>query len=259
MLKKLILAIILSTSTLLPAHAMKGAMEHETEEPKPVVSPRFPKAGPMQLIAGDFILNQKIVGRILSFITESKNMNSVSLISRSFHNWVDTLPHLKSFFHIILLDRDQTTDKDILSLAAYNTRMRTFNLSGSVKVTDEGIGHLMTKCECLKSLNLSGCTEITKFGMANIGYMGRQGKLIILNLSQNPNIDDDILIHIADNTNKLKSLRVSFCSGISLKGVDYILKNCPKLTFLDVSQCSNIADKDLTARIEAYPNVKINR
>ncbi len=169
-----------------------------------------------------------LVKFILSFITDFKDIESLSLVSRGLCNWVDARTHLKV--------KSGIDQKELLNLLRNKTKLGSLNLSEHGNLTDAELGVISSICPNLTSFNLAGCCKMTDAGLEAIATW--HPNLTSLNLKSfwktiKDQITDAGLRIIGASFPKLTSLNLKRRQRITDDGIRALAEGCRNLTSLD--------------------------
>ena len=67
------------------------------------------------------------------------------------------------------------------------------------------------------------------------------------------NIDDAVIIALADRCPALTQINVSWCTNLTDAAIIALAEHCPTLTVIDVSYCRNLTDAAIIALAEHCP------
>ncbi|KAG5545175.1 hypothetical protein RHGRI_017603 [Rhododendron griersonianum] len=156
------------------------------------------------------------------------------------------------------------TFSGISSLLNKHRSLEWLSLDGIDFLTDEKMSDLSQYLSALATIRLDRCgnlTELTFFKLAkncpllqdismvatNLGGGGDRATDIVknpqiksLNLGNNPNLSDECLAKLASVCLSLEVLDVSYCEGITEKGIADFLKSGSKIRKLRINECEGI-------------------
>jgi hypothetical protein len=81
-------------------------------------------------------------------------------------------------------------------------------------------------------------------------------KLTYINLNYCQKLDDDALLHIANNCPNLTHLELYIVTNVSDKGLKEIIMKCPKLTHLNLCGCSHFTEESLLLLPKYLPKIE---
>lgn len=124
-------------------------------------------------------------------------------------------------------------------------KLTHLELSGLVRITDEGLFPLMQSCEAgLVKVNLSGCVNVTDKSVSAITEL-HGGSLEFLNVDGCRHVTDATLVAISNNCWLLSELDLSKC-GITDSGITSLAGAVQlNLQILSLSGCSMLSNKSL--------------
>jgi len=127
-------------------------------------------------------------------------------------------------------------DSDLAIVMTTCTNIEKLDLSNCYNITDEGLSHVLQKGSHLTSLNISFLSQIlgTCFSSHNLK------SLTYFNMTHCKHIDDKALEQFLIHIEKLQSLHLRRCKGITELGIFFIAQNCRFLQTLDVADCSHV-------------------
>ena len=145
---------------------------------------------------------------------------------------------------INLRGSDKITDNGLQYLR-FCPALRKLNLENSYKITSVGVINLTNDCKFLKELNLSGCLGVGNNGFKAIG--DNLKSLEIIKLSGCRQIQSSSLISIFKTSKLVHEIDVSYCGAVSDYEIKFLSENCPKLQFLNLQCCHLVSDSSIAA------------
>ena len=98
---------------------------------------------------------------------------------------------------------------------------------------------------------------ILEFRDINNTHINRfTNKLTYININYCQKIDDDALIHIANNCPNLVHLELYILPNLTDKGLKEIIMKCPKLTYLNLSGCTHFTEESLLLLPKYLPKIE---
>lgn len=184
------------------------------------------------------------------------------------------------------------TDAGVLGIVKRCSRIQVFQLNGA-SVTKLGVCSISEYCYNLKVLVISNCKKIYCEDLGDVSKTFKRLKYLdissnwerisdkgiqllaknytlleYLNISELSNISDIALFAIADYCRNIVSLNIQGCSGVTQKGITYVIDKCVmiKEIYLQRSQMDKLFAWDPMKRItgfqylrEKYTSLKINK
>jgi F-box/leucine-rich repeat protein 2/20 len=114
------------------------------------------------------------------------------------------------------------TDENIIMCASISPNLQFLDLIGCCRI-EEGIVQVLRMCSNIRHLNLSHCSRVKLLEM-NF----KVPKLEVLDLSCT-HTDDQTLYVISKSCRGLLQLSLAYCTNVTEKGVEHLLKNCMQL------------------------------
>jgi len=122
--------------------------------------------------------------------------------------------------------------------------LRSINLKHLKRITDVGIRFVTQGCPRLESLNATGLYLISDGLMRDFGFEGLQAlarsdcakTMSALNLSGCFRVSTNAL-HSISSLENLRSLSLSGCINLALRGVTAVAENCKRLEYLSLAHC----------------------
>ena len=134
--------------------------------------------------------------------------------------------------HIELRQHSKVGDAGVAALATHCPRLEEVNLTDMYDVTDAGLA-LLLESRALKNLSLYGCESVTDHGLKTIVRHGRS----------------------------LTHLDISFCSGVTLKGIEDLEAGCKGLKRLEKEEAGpqrEFTEEQMQAALAAGPPPVLN-
>ena len=184
------------------------------------------------------------------------------------------------------------TDAGVLGIVQRCNRIQVFQLNGA-SVTKLGVCSISEYCYNLKALVISDCKKMYCEDLGDVSKTFKRLKYLdissnwerisdkgiqllaknynlleYLNISELSNISDIALFAIADYCRNIVSLNIQGCSGVTQKGITYVIDKCLMITeiYLQRSQMDKLFAWDPMKRItgfqylrEKYTSLKINK
>ncbi|CAE8622114.1 unnamed protein product [Polarella glacialis] len=137
----------------------------------------------------------------------------------------------------------QISDQGLRFVAKHLPKLSGLCLQRCTRVTNDGLQSLAEGCLELAYLDLSGTLKISNNGLAHVAT--RSKKLTKLKINNClGTITDDIIQRIAEGCAELTALSAS-SSQIVDAGLACLAKHCPKLSKLNLTCCHQITDEGL--------------
>ena len=117
-------------------------------------------------------------------------------------------------------------------------KIRAYNCS---EITDESVIAIGTHCLRLMELDLTGCMKVTDEGINGLRHLTH---LRALALTQT-HITDDSLISIGQSAfhHTLNEINLKMCKEITDDGFLFLLKHCPNLKTIGFTQCPKLTER----------------
>ncbi|CAF0942547.1 unnamed protein product [Adineta steineri] len=142
---------------------------------------------------------------------------------------------------IIYLRGINITDYGLIEFVQQYPSLRKIRVQNCSQLTDESICAIGKYCSRLMELDLTGCIKITDEGINSLRQLPY---LRSLGLSQTQ-ISDNSLISIGQSSfhYTLNEINLRMCKEITDDGFLYLLKNCPKLKKIGFIQCPKLTER----------------
>ena len=141
----------------------------------------------------------------------------------------------------ILLRSVNITDNGLVHFVQQYPSLRKIRTHNCSQITDKSIIAIGKYCLQLMELDLTGCVKITDEG---INGLQKLAQLRSLALTQT-NITDDSLISIGQSTfhHVLNEINLKMCTEITDDGFLFLLKHCPNLKTIGFTQCPKLTER----------------
>lgn len=231
-----------------------------------VIARNFPT-----IVLDDISIPEDVVLNILSFLSDFKDLNSLSLMCQGlriailkdqiertsiemprafpienleqFRNFLTRYSKITAFDFSIYGNR--LTDAHLAILAETHPNLTSLNLKGCALITDEGLSYLR-QMPLLRSLNLEDCHQVTDAGLSVLQYTPLLTSLNLGSASHAFRMSKitDAGLSFLQYTPLLTSLSLTRCWRVTDAGLVY-LEHTPNLTSLHLIDCERITDEGL--------------
>lgn len=193
--------------------------------------------------------NTLIDGNALKTISELANikLKKLSLSSCDQLNSQGIISMTKIQNTLVNLDLSSCTrlnNEALESICKNLTNLESLIISKCSKITNEGVVHLAV-VEKLKFLDIARCPYVTSDGILNGICKIKDSKMISLNISS-LELDESVIIAIAENFKNLRILNMSNCSSVTDTSIQAIFKHLTLLIALFIKGCKSLSDAALT-------------
>jgi len=133
------------------------------------------------------------------------------------------------------------TDYGLIQFVQQYPSLRKIRAHNCSQITDESLISIGTHCLRLMELDLTGCIKITDEGINGLRQLTH---LRALALTQT-HITDDSLISIGQSAfhNTLNEINLKMCTEITDDGFLFLLKHCPNLKTIGSIQCPKLTER----------------
>ena len=133
------------------------------------------------------------------------------------------------------------TDYGLIQFVQQYPSLRKIRACNCSQITDESVIAIGTHCLRLMELDLTGCVKITDEGINGLRQLTH---LRSLALTQT-HITDDSLISIGQSAfhYTLNEINLKMCTEITDDGFLFLLKNCPNLKTIGFIQCPKLTER----------------
>lgn len=162
---------------------------------------------------------------------------------------------LGSNLHVLnLSDCHLLTSSGVLAVWLHCPELQKVSLDGCWNLDDSAFSTL-ARCQCaetLKEINVAHCWRMTT---KIFGFLGPN--ITKLDLSYCKGLDDRTWPALTRFSNKLRSLRLRRCYGITDNSFEGLFgAQFNELEFLDLSECSFLTDSAVSAILSSSPNLR---
>lgn len=141
----------------------------------------------------------------------------------------------------------QITDDLVEEICEANSAITKIQLNSCNKLTDFSLVSIGRCCQNLQSISLGGCINIGHVGLRSLAMSCRQLRSINF---VGYHIDDGGLRIIAASLDRLESLDLTGCIGVTDRGLSQIAHCCTKLKILKLGGCYKIGESGVWAFYE---------
>jgi hypothetical protein len=133
------------------------------------------------------------------------------------------------------------TDYGLIQFVQQYPSLRKIRAHNCSEITDESVIAIGTYCIRLMELDLTGCVKVTDEGINGLRQLTH---LRALALTQT-HITDDSLISIGQSAfhHTLNEINLKMCSEITDDGFLFLLKHCPNLKTIGSIQCPKLTER----------------
>jgi len=137
-----------------------------------------------------------------------------------------------------------------VAIANNCAQLEYLDISGALKITDNGIKNIFEKCKKLRGLELDHVDILTDDSIIQVSeYLNLETFSIVNNLL----ITDKSLCPIVTACTRLKTLNVSGCKQLTDEFIKHI--KCTSLKSIDISWCTQISNYGLLELVKIVPNI----
>nr|AOD74922.1 EIN3-binding F box protein 2 [Pisum sativum] len=164
------------------------------------------------------------------------------------------------------------TNKGLIAIAEGCPNLTTLNIESCSKIGNEGLQAVAKLCPNLHSISIKDCPlvgdhgvssllssaselsrvklqilNITDFSLAVIGHYGKSITNLVLSGLRNVNERGFWVMGVAQGLQKLVSLTITSCHGVTDASIEAIGKGCPNLKQMCLRRCCFVSDSGLVA------------
>lgn len=164
------------------------------------------------------------------------------------------------------------TNKGLIAIAEGCPNLTTLNIESCSKIGNEGLQAVAKLCPNLHSISIKDCPlvgdhgvssllssaselsrvklqilNITDFSLAVIGHYGKSITNLVLSGLRNVNERGFWVMGVAQGLQKLVSLTITSCHGVTDASIEAIGKGCPNLKHMCLRRCCFVSDSGLVA------------
>jgi hypothetical protein len=142
---------------------------------------------------------------------------------------------------IIHVRGSNITDYGLIEFVQQYPSLRKIRTHNCSEITDESVIAIGTYCLRLMELDLTGCVKVTDEGINGLRHLNH---LRALALTQT-HITDDSLISIGQSAfhHTLNEINLKMCKEITDDGFLFLLKHCPNLKTIGFTQCPKLTER----------------
>ncbi|CAK8563418.1 unnamed protein product [Lathyrus sativus] len=164
------------------------------------------------------------------------------------------------------------TNKGLIAIAEGCPNLTTLNIESCSKIGNEGLQAVAKLCPNLHSISIKDCPlvgdhgvssllssaselsrvklqilNITDFSLAVVGHYGKSITNLVLSGLRNVNERGFWVMGVAHGLQKLVSLTITSCHGVTDPSIEAISKGCPNLKHMCLRRCCFVTDSGLVA------------
>jgi len=156
----------------------------------------------------------------------------------------------------------QISDSTLQWIARFLHNLEVLELGGCSNISSNGLLLLSLELTKLRYLNLRSCRALTDAGIGHLAGVSNvmtapYGTVVLehLVLQDCRNLTDQALLYVSKGLPNLKTINLSFCSGVTDTGLRYLAK-MPHLVELNLRSCDEISDIGIGFLAEGGSRVK---
>jgi len=138
----------------------------------------------------------------------------------------------------------------ISTLSFHSTRQLFYHSSDSI--TDRGVTRLVQACPRIRYIDLANCTNLTDLSVFELASLSKLRRVGLVRL---PNLTDNAIFALSEKHSGLERIHLSYCEGISVGAIHFLLQRLPKLTHLSLTGIPQFRRKDLRHFCRSPPRV----
>lgn len=147
-------------------------------------------------------------------------------------------------------------NESLQALALHCPNLTSISIRYCPLVGDQGITHLLSGTSySLSKLKLQGI-NVTDMSLAVIGHYGKALTEVVLDNLPNVGEKGFWVMGNGHGLQKLKSLMVSSCQGVTDQGLQAVVKGCPNLKYVSLKKCAYISDSGLIASAKSASSLE---
>lgn len=146
-------------------------------------------------------------------------------------------------------------DASLQAIAKYCPKLQSVTIKDCPRVTDQGIASLLSACKQLAKVRLQAL-NITDFSVAVIGHYGKAITSLVLTGLQNVSQKGFWVMGNAKGLEKVSSLNITSCRGITDLSLQAVVKGCPSLKHLGLRKCCFVSDNGFVAFAQATSSLE---
>jgi F-box and leucine-rich repeat protein GRR1 len=169
------------------------------------------------------------------------------------HKIIDAAPRLRN---LVLAKCRQITDRGIMAITKLGKNLHYIHLGHCARITDVGVQSLVRLCNRIRYIDLACCTNLTDQSITQLATLP---KLKRIGLVKCQNITDVSIYALAKPRNgaippdspssgapsALERVHLSYCTNLTLAGINALLNNCPRLAHLSLTGVQAFLRDDL--------------
>lgn len=144
-------------------------------------------------------------------------------------------------------------------LSKYLPSLEILDLGGCSGITNTSLQLISAGLKRLKRLNLRSCRQVSDLGICHLAGLDGESiegtqSLEYLGLQDCQKLSDDSLKYVSIGLNQLRSINLSFCSGVTDFGLKHLAK-MSSLKELNLRSCDSVSDTGMAYLAEGGSRV----
>ncbi|CAM9154994.1 unnamed protein product, partial [Choristocarpus tenellus] len=131
--------------------------------------------------------------------------------------------------------------------------LSSLNLSYCLNISDSGMEYLVKSLRKLHHVNLAGCIQLTDAGLLTL--VSTCTVIKTLGLAQCKQLTDKAMCHLADFL-WIEELDISYCSRLSDDGIEVLAMEFVGLLSLSVKWCSHLTERTIDVLVRYCPHLR---
>ncbi|KAF7830292.1 EIN3-binding F-box protein 1 [Senna tora] len=142
-------------------------------------------------------------------------------------------------------------NEGLQAIGQYSSNLRSISIKDCTRVGDQGIASLFSAASLvLTKVNLEALT-ISDLSLAVIGHYGKAVTDLVLKCLPNVSEKGFWVMGNGHGLQKLKSLSIVSCQGVTDTGLDAVGKGCPNLKYLYLHRSAYLSDNGLASFVKS--------
>ncbi|KAI8551352.1 hypothetical protein RHMOL_Rhmol06G0179300 [Rhododendron molle] len=147
-------------------------------------------------------------------------------------------------------ERGEINPSDCYSYSLMPTSLEVLDVSSCKDITGKGIADFLKSSSKIRKLQINECG-----GIMNIGNGFELSELEVLEAAGS-GINDDGLVAIGNRRGKLLELNLHGCLGVTIVGLEEILRNCKRLRKMDLTSCFKMSTDMIDQMVFSRPSLR---
>ncbi|KAK7384680.1 hypothetical protein VNO78_30381 [Psophocarpus tetragonolobus] len=146
-------------------------------------------------------------------------------------------------------------NEGLKAIGKFCSNLRSISIKDCTGVSDQGVAGLFSSSLLLTKVKLQSLS-VSDLSLAVIGHYGKSVTDLVLNCLTNVSERGFWVMGNGNGLQKLKSLTVASCRGLTDVGLEAVGKGCPNLKITHLHQCAFLSDNGLISFTKAASSLE---